>query len=95
MAGRAAHGQLRVVGVDRSGADDDSVNRRAQAMEMIEALVAVDVAGLAGQRSDASVERLSELGDDEGPHGIGCRDTRERLGGRGRCTDVAHGASPA
>ena len=56
-----------IVGEDRSRADDDDIDMGADAVEMIEPCLAVDVAGLSAHRRDAAVERLAELRHDERP----------------------------
>jgi len=92
--GRAPHGKLRIIGGDRSGADDDGVDLRPQAVQMVEPLGAIDVAGLPTQRRNAAVKRLAELRDDKGATRIGARDSGKRFGRRRRRIDRRQCAGP-
>jgi len=57
-AGDVARGQLRIVGRDRSSADDDGVAERAHAMQVEDVLLAGHVLRLAGVGGDEAVEAL-------------------------------------
>lgn len=65
VAGHLSHGQQRVVGDDRTDADDHRVDQRPQPVQMHDRLGAIDIAGIAGRGGDLPVERLSQLADDE------------------------------
>ena len=58
-----ARGQLRIVGRNRAGADDDRVAERAHAVKVQDVLFAGHVLRLAGVRGDESVEALAEMAD--------------------------------
>lgn len=81
-AGGASNGELRIVDRNRAGADEDRVDAGAQAMKVVEAASAVDVARFAAGGRDAAVERLAKLGDDKWAGRVGARDARQSLSRR-------------
>lgn len=58
-----AYGQLRVVGTGCPCADDHRVNQRAQAVQMDQAFITVDVVGVAAFRRNAAIHALAQLSD--------------------------------
>lgn len=67
VAGHFADGQPRVVGENRTDADDDRVDQRPQPMQMQDRLGAIDITGAAGSGRDPPVKGLPELADNERP----------------------------
>ena len=59
--------ELRIVGRDRAGADDDRVAQRAHAVQVQDVLLAGDVLRFAGVRGDEAVEALAEVADRDRP----------------------------
>ena len=83
-AGDVTGRQLRVVGCDRAGADDDRVAQRTHAVHVQEVLGAGDVLRFAGVGRDEAVEALPEMADrDRAARWSRCRsaDTDQRADG--------------
>jgi len=59
--------ELRVVGADSAGANHNCIDKGPQAMQVRDPFRAIDVTGMARQCSDAPIERLSNLADDNWP----------------------------
>src|SRR5262245_35197263 len=68
----APHGELRVIGAHRAGADDDCIEEGSQAVQMIKSRWPVYVVRMAGKRGDASIDRLTDLADDHFSTPRGC-----------------------
>lgn len=79
LPGNAPHRELRVVRDRRADADDDGINKRAQAMKMIKPIGAVDVMGMPGGGGCAPIERLPDLANDDELIDLACRERREDL----------------
>jgi hypothetical protein len=60
----AANRELRIISKSGSYSDNDSVNDCAEAMQMRETGWSIDVMGIAAYGCDATIERLSDLTDD-------------------------------
>lgn len=58
-----AHRQAGIIRHHRPGADHDRIDAGADAMQMGERRLAIDVARFTGQRRDPAVERLAQLRD--------------------------------
>ena len=67
-----AHGQLRIIGAGGSRADDHGIDQGAQAVQMNQAFMAIDVVGVAALRGDAAIQTLPQLGH------YPCRSTGQR-----------------
>jgi ferredoxin len=61
----AANCELRIIDKSSSYSDNDSVNDGAKAMQMRKSGRSIDVMGIAADRSDPTIERLSDLTDDK------------------------------
>jgi len=61
-----AHGQAGIVGQRGAHADHHGIRQRAAAVQVAEPLAARDIRRIAGHRGDAAVERLADLGEEEG-----------------------------
>ncbi len=61
VAAHVAHGQLRVVGAGGTRADDHSIDQGAQAVQVNQTFMAIDVVGVAALRGDAAIHALSQL----------------------------------
>jgi len=59
------HRQLRIVGQHRADADHHRIDEGAQPVQMCEPVGTVDVVRVAARRSNAAVERLPDLADDD------------------------------
>ena len=62
-----AHGEQRIVALDRARADDDRVAKRAQTVQMNNVVGPRDVVRVAGPGRDPAVEALAEVRDRERP----------------------------
>lgn len=62
-AANVAYSQLRVVGTGRPCADDHRVNQCAQAVQMDQAFITVDVVGVTAFRRNAAIHALAQLSD--------------------------------
>jgi hypothetical protein len=60
----AANRELRIISEGGSYSDNDSVNDRAKAMQMRKTGRSIDVVGIAAYGRDTTIERLSDLTDD-------------------------------
>ena len=56
--------QLRIIGKRRSDADDDNVDQRAQAVQMLDTGRTVDILRMTRRRRHPAIEGLPELTDD-------------------------------
>ena len=72
--GDQARGELRIVGRDGSGADDDGVAQRAQAMQVEDVFLAGDPARFTGVGRDEAVEALAQVADGDRPAPGGAAD---------------------
>ena len=68
----ATYGEFRVIGAHRAGANDDCIDDGSQAMQMIKSRWPVYVVRMAGKRGDASIDRLSDLADDNSSRARSC-----------------------
>jgi hypothetical protein len=68
----AANRELRIISKGGSNSDNDSVNDGAKAMQMCKSGRSIDVMGIAADGRDPTIERLSDLTDDnefvDAPH---------------------------
>lgn len=60
-AANVAHGQLRVVGAGGTRTDDNGIDQGAQAVQVNQTFMAIDVVGVAALRGDAAIHALSQL----------------------------------
>lgn len=61
-AANVAHGQLRVIGAGGTRADDYGIDQGAQAMQVNQTFMAIDVVGMSALRGDAAIHALPQLG---------------------------------
>jgi len=66
VATNVANSQLRIIGASGAGADYYCVDQRAQAVQMNQTFITVDVVGVAAFRRNASIHALSQLCHDPG-----------------------------
>jgi len=65
QTGDPPYRQLRIVGDCRADANNDSIDQRAQPMQMVETGRSIDVFRMPGRSRDTTVERLPNLADDD------------------------------
>ena len=65
-AANVSHGQLRIIGAGGARAHDHRVDQGAQAVQVNQTFMAVDVMGVAAFRRDATIKALAQLRDDPG-----------------------------
>lgn len=66
VATNMAHGQLRVIGASGTRTDHHCVDQRAEAVQMDQTFVSINVVGVAAFRRNAAIHTLSQLSHDPG-----------------------------